>query len=94
MTAQQHAPWDERFEQILRNNLKDLAASVPLVADVSLPDLGLNSVQTVSLLMELEETYEINLPEEAMVYRTFSTPGTLWQVIAPLVTQHGKDVGQ
>lgn len=92
MTAQ-HAQWDERFEQILRNNLKGLAAAAPLTADISLPDLGLNSVQTVSLLIELEETYEINLPEEAMVYRTFSTPGSLWQVIAPLVTQHGKDLG-
>ncbi|MGW1845551.1 phosphopantetheine-binding protein [Streptomyces sp. NPDC001966] len=75
---QRQAPWDDRFEQILRSNLNFLAADTPLDDDASLSDLGLDSMQTVALLVELEKAYEIAFPDEALTAETFATAGNLW----------------
>jgi acyl carrier protein len=82
---QRQAPWDDRFEQILRSNLNSLAAETPLADDAPLADLGLDSMQTVALLVELEKVYEIAFPDEAMTAETFATAGNLWTQVEATV---------
>lgn len=76
--------WTSEFETILRGHLP-LAADVPLSPTVELRDLGLDSMELVSLLLDLEEGFAITVPDELLVGPTFATAQTLWDAISSLV---------
>lgn len=75
--------WPERFEKALREHLP-LAGDVELTPDVLLADLGLDSLELVSLLLHLEETFAIMFPDELLNNETFATASSLWSAIAGL----------
>jgi acyl carrier protein len=68
---------DETFEAILRKRLKYLEPDAALPDDAALQELGLDSMQAVELLLDLEDELGIVLPDEAMTAETFATPGSL-----------------
>lgn len=78
------AEWDEQFESTVRTHLRYLRPETPLDAEARLVDLGLDSVQMISLLLILEEAFGVTIPDEALTQEMFSTPTTLWRVIAEL----------
>jgi acyl carrier protein len=49
-----------------------------------LSDLGLNSLGTVRLVMDIEDTLGISIPDELLVMETFASAEALWSVIAGL----------
>jgi len=67
----------ERFEQVLRPHLRFLNATAELRSDAPLVDLGLDSMQAVELLFDIEEEYGVTLPDEAITAETFDTVVTL-----------------
>jgi acyl carrier protein len=75
--------WDDTFEALLRR-------AVPLLPDGELDpttDLraaGLDSMGTVQLLLEIESTYEICVPDESLTRSAFATPANLWALVAGL----------
>jgi acyl carrier protein len=77
--------WDDQFEQILRD-LLPLPATGGLPADTCLREYGLTSLSTVELLMRLEDTYDISVPDELLTTDTFATPASLWRVVHRLRT--------
>jgi acyl carrier protein len=54
-------------------------------ADADLASLGLTSLGMISLLVELEHRWSVQLPTERIVRETFSSPRTLAAAFAPLV---------
>jgi acyl carrier protein len=68
---------DATFEAILRKRLKHLDAEAALPDDAALQELGLDSMQAVELLLDLEDELGIVLPDDAMTAETFATPGSL-----------------
>ena len=56
----------------------------PLKPSASLFDLGLDSMGTVQLLLELEETFGVTFPDEALTPEVFATPGSPWEVVREL----------
>jgi acyl carrier protein len=76
--------WDERFEAVIRANVPFLPADEPLKPSASLFDLGLDSMGTVQLLLELEETFGVTFPDEALTPEVFASPASLWEVILEL----------
>lgn len=78
------ATWDGRFETVIRSNLQFLEADQPLDPKGSLFDLGLDSMGTIQLLLELEETFEVTFPDEVLTAETFATAGSLWKVLGQL----------
>ncbi len=76
--------WDERFEAVVRANAPVLRAEAPLLPSDSLYDLGLDSMGTIQLLLELEETFGVTFPDESLKPEIFATPGALWQVVHDL----------
>ena len=68
---------DATFEAILRKRLKYLDAEAALPDDAALQELGLDSMQAVELLLDLEDELGIVLPDDAMTAETFATPGSL-----------------
>jgi acyl carrier protein len=78
--------WDERFESVVRANVPVLGAAQPLEPGDSLYDLGLDSMGTIQLLLELEDTFGVTFPDEVLKPETFATPGALWQVVHQLAS--------
>lgn len=72
--------WDEEFEGILLRHLSVPGAHRLSPAD-ELAKLGLDSLRTVQLLLELEEHYAIAIPDEWLRAETFATGASLWRVV-------------
>ncbi|CAM5422536.1 MULTISPECIES: acyl carrier protein [Streptomyces] len=73
--------WDTRFEELLRGHLPYLGATEPLDADLSLRDVGLDSMAMVELLSSIESSYDVRFADEAMSMRNFETPARLWATL-------------
>ncbi|MFF3227106.1 phosphopantetheine-binding protein [Nocardia suismassiliense] len=73
---------NEEFVSIIRARLPFLTDEEPLLPDANLTDLGLDSLRTVSLLLDLEDALAISLPDSVVGDpETFSTPQRLWQAV-------------
>ncbi|MFI7020071.1 phosphopantetheine-binding protein [Streptomyces sp. NPDC050164] len=80
-----HTGWPEQFEKILRNNLTELEPGTEIRPDSVLNQLGLDSMGTVALLMDLEETFDVTIPDEHLA--TLLTSGSvreLWSLVNDL----------
>ncbi len=53
-------------------------------ADIALKDYGLDSAVTIDLLLDLEDTYGITMPDEYLSEETFATLSSLWQAVSQL----------
>lgn len=72
------------FDGILHKHLPLCDGDIP--RDAPLADLGLDSLATVSLVMELEENMEIAIPDDLLIPETFATAAALWDAISNLPT--------
>jgi acyl carrier protein len=78
-------PFREKFEQLLRRHLRLVAADEPIPFEASLVSIGLDSIGTINLLLDIEETFSISLPGALLTPETFQTRATLENVVATLV---------
>lgn len=81
--------WSEPFETIVRAQI-GMGPEEELAVDEVLADRGLDSMGTVTLLVELEEAYGIVFPDEALMPDTFATPRALWAMVSRLTASAGK----
>jgi acyl carrier protein len=72
---------DPEFERVLRCRLAYLPADSPLDPGVPLKDLGLDSMQAVELVFDIEDELGVVLPDEAMTAQTFATAASLWSAV-------------
>ncbi|WP_405847039.1 phosphopantetheine-binding protein [Streptomyces sp. NBC_01518] len=82
-------PWDERFEVLLREALRLLEPGDPLLPDLRTADFGLDSLAMVELMLGIEESYGISIPDDMVRPQVFSTPETLWKLISELYDTQG-----
>jgi acyl carrier protein len=78
-------PFREKFEHILRRHLRLVAADEPIPLEASLVSKGLDSIGTINLLLDIEETFSISLPGALLTPETFQTRASLENVVATLV---------
>ncbi|MFI6991742.1 phosphopantetheine-binding protein [Nonomuraea wenchangensis] len=76
--------WDSQFEELLRQAVPSLQSGAIDPAE-DLQNAGLDSIASVELLLQIEAAYDIIIPDEALTQQTFTTPCTLWGVVAPLI---------
>jgi acyl carrier protein len=69
---------------VLRPRLKYLKPTDELDLDRDLRSLGLDSMASISLLLDIEEAFDITMPDEYLVEETFSTARSLWRAISSL----------
>jgi acyl carrier protein len=74
-----------QFEAILQRYLPLSEVGLPL--DVSLADLGLDSLGTVRLVMAVEDGLRISIPDDLLIPETFATANALWRVISGLLKE-------
>ncbi|HWH00945.1 MAG TPA: acyl carrier protein [Pilimelia sp.] len=72
---------DDTFVELLRPRLK-FAADRPIAADTGLREWGLDSMQAIELLFDIEDAYGVTLPEDELTDRTFATAGSLWNAVS------------
>ncbi|MBT2383358.1 phosphopantetheine-binding protein [Streptomyces sp. ISL-11] len=72
---------DTRFTEMLKPFLPFLKDQ-PITDATPLRDLGLDSMQAIELMFAIEDTFGVELPDEALSEQTFSTAGNLWRTVA------------
>jgi acyl carrier protein len=76
-------PWSESFDEVLRRHLP--LGDGPVDGSATLAHIGLDSLETVSLVMDLEETLEISIPDALLIPATFTSANALWAAIAGII---------
>lgn len=79
-----NTPWDSRFEALVTRHV-ELGRDGGLRPDDDLLSHGLDSIAIVELVVSLEETYCIEIPDERLSQQSFTTPGVLWSVVSGLL---------
>ena len=80
--------WPSDYEQLLRAYLPMLPPDAALPANRRLTELGLDSLSTVGLLVELEDKLGVEVPDQALTAETFETAESLWAVLVTLRDLH------
>jgi acyl carrier protein len=76
---------DEQIREVLTDSGR-LAVSVgSLDSEADLFTVGLDSLAIVNVLMSLEERFDIELPDELLSRRSFSSIATIEEIITNLV---------
>ncbi|WP_397381126.1 phosphopantetheine-binding protein [Prosthecobacter sp.] len=74
-----------KLQEILRPKLRFLAHSAEVPMDEDLGKLGLDSMASIDLLMEIEQQFGVQIPDELMTADTFTTGSHLRSVIEKLI---------
>ncbi|MFV2013574.1 MULTISPECIES: phosphopantetheine-binding protein [unclassified Micromonospora] len=70
--------------EAVRRNLPLLSQDVPITDDLDLVAAGLDSLAMISLLVEVEDQFGVQIPDNRLSAATFTTPRALWSIIAEL----------
>ena len=76
----------DRLRAVLLNHLRKVPDNVDW-ATVSLPDMGLDSLSAIDVVIDIEETFGAQFPAESLVRETFSTFASLEAVVTAMVRQ-------
>ncbi|MGW2787867.1 acyl carrier protein [Streptomyces populi] len=72
---------DQPFVDTLRPHLRYLAPGQELRPEDRLRDLGLNSMQAIDLVFDLEDNCGVTLPDDQLTDANFETAGALWSAV-------------
>lgn len=79
------------FEAMLRECLDGLIGpDTPLREDTDLAEAGIDSLTVVRLLVTLEDSFGVTIPDETVAFEIFSSPGALWNVVSGLMEAPGE----
>ncbi|WP_245946548.1 phosphopantetheine-binding protein [Paenibacillus cellulosilyticus] len=81
---------DQRYKQVLDKYVK--VSKVEITGSESFQDLGIDSMSSINLLVELEELLGVEVAPELLTEDTFSSVGKLWDVFAGLLQQRSLNV--
>jgi acyl carrier protein len=79
----------EKLSGLLRNRLRMRDPKQDLPFDASLQALGLDSMTAIDLLLDLEQTFGVVLPDSMLTAETFRTPATLAAAVLFLLEGKG-----
>jgi acyl carrier protein len=72
---------DPRFIAILRRHLPLIVPAEDFALDTPLRELGLDSMATVRLVMDLESELEVTLPVTSLTAETFADAASVWSAV-------------
>jgi acyl carrier protein len=79
----------EQILDLLRNRLRLRQREQDLTINSSLEALGLDSMTAIELLLDMERTFGILLPDALLTAETFRTPATLEVAVRSLLEAKG-----
>jgi acyl carrier protein len=72
------------LERILRAQARFLAAGADIDPDLSLASLGVDSLDIIELVVQIEGTFDVEIPPDRVTPETFSTPASIWRLLCEL----------
>ncbi len=75
----------QKLEAVLRPHLRFLEGNAPLGRDQPLGDLGLDSMAAVNLLLDLEQAFDVQIPDDLLSAETFETFASVEATFRPLL---------
>lgn len=81
MSEESNGTPSQEFVAVLREFLPYLDESTEPDFDVALADYGLDSLGSISLMLELEDAFAITFPDDKLTPESFSTMNSLWRVV-------------
>lgn len=81
--------WTKQYEHIVRGHCRGVASDAALDPHTPLALLGIDSIEIVSLIVDLEDELDLELPEQAITPETFATLGTLWDMLCQQLNTSG-----
>lgn len=75
--------WPQEFDDLLRSHCRFVGPGTEIDPGASLPELGMDSLEVVELIVELEDCFAFTFPESLLTPQVFATPGTIWEAISP-----------
>ena len=85
LTIASPEPFRAQFEQVVRKHVRFIATDAPIPYDEELVAIGLDSIGTINLLLDLEAALDVSLPGGLLTPETFRTAGTLERAFASVV---------
>ncbi|WP_316195240.1 MULTISPECIES: phosphopantetheine-binding protein [unclassified Bradyrhizobium] len=76
---------ERRFASLIIPHLKYHAADLELDPNSLLSEYGLDSAASIDLLLDIEDTYGITMPDRYLTEETFSTASSLWSAVSQLI---------
>jgi acyl carrier protein len=77
--------FEQTLENVLRMHLPGVEAESSVPPDIPLSDLGLDSLRAVNLVLDLEDTFAIEFPDQMLTEATFHTADALSKALRTLV---------
>ncbi len=74
--------WPIEFEEVLRSHLPDPPAVGKMEPDYDLVAGGIDSLETIALMTELEERFGFVFSNDLLSTDTFSKPEVLWSAVS------------
>jgi acyl carrier protein len=75
---------DPDLERILRTHARFLAPGTHIDPDLSIASLGVDSLDIIELVVELEGRFDVEIPPDQVTPETFSTPASIWRLLCQL----------
>lgn len=76
---------EQTLQNVLRMHLPAAEPDLPLPMHTNLVDLGLDSLGAVNLVLDLEDTFGVELPDSVLTEATFATAESLRVAILGLM---------
>lgn len=76
------AQWTDQFDAVVCRHLSMPGTVDGLTPNLVLADRGLDSLDTINLLVALGDAFGVTFPDESLAATTVETPGALWSVLA------------
>lgn len=78
--------FEQQFEAVLRRHLRLPAPDTAIDEDADLAASGLDSLGTVTLLVDLEQTFAVSFPGSMLTQATFRSAASLRTAVHGLVS--------
>jgi acyl carrier protein len=75
---------DPDLERILRMHARFLAAGTVIDPDLSIASLGVDSLDMIELVVQLEGRFDVEIPPDEVTPETFSTSASIWRLLCQL----------
>lgn len=73
--------WPPEFEQVVSVRPTIAPAPGDLKPDLDLTKVGIDSLETIGPMVDLEDTFEVTVPDHLLTVDVFAIPGAFWQTL-------------
>ena len=79
-------PWDEKYDHLVRSYCGRTESQDAIAPDIPFDLLGVDSVGLLGLIVDSEEIFGVECPNDMLTSDVLATPGTFWQALKDLMS--------